>query len=59
MADGDGLGALQMRVSRHQPRGVRRGLDRKRVDQGAQQSDSLLRHVAAVQPEVERDLIVA
>jgi hypothetical protein len=59
MAQSDGLRALQVGVSGHQPSGVRGRFRGEGVDEPGEQRDGLFRRVAAVQPKVEGDLIVA
>ena len=59
MTERDRLRALEVRVARHQPLGVPLGLRGQRVDQLGEAEDRLPRRVPAVEPQVERDLVVA
>ena len=59
VADGDRLGTLEMRVTGHRPRGVSESLGGDRIDQLAKRVRRLPRGIAAVEPQVERDLVVA
>ena len=55
----DRLGALQMRIARHDGGAVRFGLRQQRVNQRADFAGERGRFVPQVEPDVERDLVVA
>ena len=59
MADRHRLGALNVRVSGHEPGRVGGRPGSQHIDQLRETGDGLGRRVPAVQPEVERDLVVA
>ena len=59
MAEGDGLGRLQVREARHDRAGMRLGLARHRQHQRADLRADVVERVAHPHLEVERDLVVA
>ena len=59
MTEGHGLRPLQMRITGHDVVRVRLGNIRERPDHGAQQGTDFADLTAQIEPDIQRDLIVA